>query len=316
MAKNENIFEKSQTLISEMNSLWVEKYRPTNLNELAANKILLAFIKSCIDEQDIPNILLHGKPGSGKNSIVSILKNNIDAAYLVINASEERGIDTIREKVMYFALSAGWDDKLKIVVMNEADGLNSIAQDSLRELIENASQKCRFIFTCNYVSKIIDPIRSRCTDFELVPTPKEIAKRLYQIYTLENISFENDFIPMLIKKYGVDIRKMINESQKIYKICGELRTDIIDSSVNRQYYDFFDIIINELSAKKIAAATKKMIFSDDIYTIFKDYMIEKFDSAEAIPIIGDWCWRARNMADRDLAFMSCLFQIQTLIGVR
>ena len=314
--KNENMFNSSKNVIDSINTLWVEKYRPTKLNELAAAKELKLFLHKCIKEQNIPNVLLHGKAGCGKNSIVSIIRNSINAAYLVINASEERGIDTIRDKVMQFALSAAWDVPLKIVVMNEADGLMSTAQDSLRELIETSSANCRFIFTCNYVSRIIDPIISRCTEFELSPEPKEIASRLYQIYSAENIKFDDTFIPLIIKKYGVDIRKMINESQKIYASFGELSSIALQNTHSNIYFDFFDRILSETSVKKISDITKKMLFNDDIYSAFKDYMVEKYDNAEAVVIIGDWAWKSRSMADRDLAFLCCLFTIKDLFFKR
>lgn len=304
-------------IIDSINSLWVEKYRPKELSELAADPAVISFLDSCIKEQDIPNILLHGKPGCGKNSIVSILTNNIKCQTLTINASEERGIDTIREKVMHFAMTVGWNDILKIVIMNEADGLNGIAQDSLRELIETSSKKCRFIFTCNYISRIIDPIRSRCSEFELNPSPKAIAKRLCEILISENVEFTVEYVSLIIKKYGVDFRKIINESQKLSRIHHKLDVDVISGTDNTAYNEYFDKVLSEKSLKKIADITKKTIFSDDIYTVFKDYVISKYGNTagDSVIIIGEWSWKARNMADKDLAFMCCLLMVKQVLGI-
>ena len=153
--------DKASSIINSVNNLWVEKYRPQCLSDLICSNEIQSFIEDCIKKQSIPNLLLHGKPGTGKNSITNIILNEIQNVHLIINASEERGIDTIRDKVQSFAMTAAWGDKLKIVILNEADGLNYIAQDSLRELMETSSAQCRFILTCNYINKIEEAIQMR-----------------------------------------------------------------------------------------------------------------------------------------------------------
>ncbi len=316
MAKNEDLFIKSQTALNNINSLWVEKYRPVSVNELAASTDIIRFVNKAVETNDIVNILLYGKPGTGKNSIVNILKKNMDANFLVINASEERGIDVIREKVQNFATTLAWGNKLKIVVLNEADGLNYIAQDSLRELMETASRTCRFIFTCNYISKIAEPIRSRCIEMELSPKPIEIAKRLVAIFMTEGATFEEDFIPMLIKKYGVDVRKMINESQRIYGLYNTLSTSVIDVGTNQRYTEFLDNVFACKSPKKIADLSKQMIFDEDIYQTLWKYVIEKYDNADAVLAVGEWSYKSKSMADKDLAFVCCVFVLQDIIAYK
>jgi DNA polymerase III delta prime subunit len=175
-------------LVEKVHSLWTEKYRPTTVDELAADQEVKNFLVEVIRKQDIPNMLLHGRPGTGKNSIVNVILNNIRCSKLVINASEERGIDTIRDKVLAFATSAAWGNTLKIVVLNEADGLNYTAQDSLRELMETSSKYCRFILTCNSINRINDAIRSRCAEFETHIEPIDAAKRLVEILDNEEIN--------------------------------------------------------------------------------------------------------------------------------
>jgi replication factor C subunit 2/4 len=311
--KTAEMMTKSQDIILRMNTLWVEKYRPIKIESLAASKDMILFIRNVIKTNDLPNIILYGKPGTGKNSCINIIKNNIEAKFLIINASEERGIDTIREKVQGFALTAAWGDLLKIIVMNEADGLNYIAQDSLRELIETSSKKCRFIFTCNSINKISDPIRSRCSEFELSPNPKDIAKRLVEIFQLENVEFDETYIPLLIKKYHTDIRKMINESQKIYNMYGKLSSDGIANSTNIKYIELFDKILSVKSPKEMSNCVKTMIFDEDIYSVLKDYIIEKYDNATAILAVGEFAWKSKTMNDKDLAFLCCILTIKEIL---
>ena len=303
---------KCQDLAETYNSLWVEKYRPKNVNELAAPKQLKIFLQNVIDTNDIPHLLLHGSPGTGKNSIVSILQNNLKSVFLTINASEERGIDVIRDKVQIFARTAAFDDSLKVVVLNEADGLNYVAQDSLRELMETSSKYCRFIFTCNYIGRISDAIRSRCKEFELSPNLKEVANRIIEILENENVNYTDNFIISLIKKYGTDIRKMINECQSLNSIYDELNEDIISS--DNKYVEYFDKIFNNSkSLKDISAVIKSMIFSEDVYTALNDYIINKYNKIELVIIIADHAYKSKFVADKDLILMSCILTLKDLL---
>ncbi len=308
-------FIKSVELIDQYHSLWVEKYRPTKLEDLVGSDSLKSFLSNCIEKNDIPHLLLHGRPGTGKNSIVNILMNNLDSIFLIINASEERGIDTIRDKVQSFAKSGAWGNKLKVVVLNEADGLNYTAQDSLRELMETTSKFCRFILTCNYVNRISDAIRSRCNEFELAPKPIEIVKRLTYIFDSENVHYTDEAIILLIKKYNTDIRKIINESQKIVSIYGKLDTNILEEGFNQQYTNFFSKIFTLKDAKKIAELTKKMIFDEDIYSALKDYVIKTYNNMDAIIIIADHAYKARIVMDKDLVFLSCIFNLIEVLNL-
>jgi replication factor C small subunit len=312
MAKE--LYSKSTQLADQYHSLWVEKYRPVKLEDLAGNNSLISFLSSCIEKNDIPHLLIHGRPGTGKNSIVNILMNNLDSIFLIINASEERGIDTIRDKVQSFARSGAWGNKLKIVVLNEADGLNYTAQDSLRELMETTSKNCRFILTCNYVNRISDAIRSRCNEFELSPKPVEIAERLTYIFDSEGLQYTDEAVIFLIKKYNTDIRKMINESQRIATITnGKLDINILEEDADRQYNDFFSKIFTFKDAKRIAELTKKMIFDEDIYTALKDYVIKTYNNMDAIIIIADHAYKAKIVMDKDLVFLSCIFNLMEVI---
>jgi DNA polymerase III delta prime subunit len=307
------LYDVSETLIDKYNSLWVEKYRPKILDELVVNDNLYSFIKKCIEENDIPHLLLHGRPGTGKNSIVNVLNNNLKAITLTINASEERGIDTIRDKVQGFARSSAWANSLKIVILNEADGLNYTAQDSLRELMETTSKSCRFILTCNYINRISDAIRSRCSEFELMPKNIDIAGRLTNILDAENITYSNGYIIELIKKYGTDIRKMINESQKLSASHEVLSEDVLLDQFSSKYNEFFDKMFSFKDAKKISDLAKKMLFDEDIYTALKDYVIAKYNNMDAVIIIADHAYKSRIVMDKDLVFLSCIFNLMEVM---
>jgi len=264
-------------------------------------------------ENDIPHLLLHGRPGTGKNSIVNVLNNNLKAITLTINASEERGIDTIRDKVQGFARSSAWANSLKIVILNEADGLNYTAQDSLRELMETTSKSCRFILTCNYINRISDAIRSRCSEFELMPKNIDIAGRLTNILDAENITYSNGYIIELIKKYGTDIRKMINESQKLSASHEVLSEDVLLDQFSSKYNEFFDKMFSFKDAKKISDLAKKMLFDEDIYTALKDYVIVKYNNMDAVIIIADHAYKSRIVMDKDLVFLSCIFNLMEVM---
>jgi len=301
-------------LVEKVHSLWTEKYRPTTVDELAADQEVKNFLVEVICKQDIPNMLLYGRPGTGKNSIVNVILNNIRCSKLVINASEERGIDTIRDKVLAFATSAAWGNTLKIVVLNEADGLNYTAQDSLRELMETSSKYCRFILTCNSINRINDAIRSRCAEFETHIEPIDAAKRLVEILDNEEVNYTEDYILGVVKKFGSDLRKIINESQKLYTIYKKLDISVLKDTVLESYYRLFDQIFRKASnVKEVAKLTNKMILDENVYTSLKNYFIENYDIPDSIIIIADHAYKSRIVVDRDLVFLSCVITLKEMI---
>ena len=301
-------------LVEKVHSLWTEKYRPTTVDELAADQEVKNFLVEVICKQDIPNMLLYGRPGTGKNSIVNVILNNIRCSKLVINASEERGIDTIRDKVLAFATSAAWGNTLKIVVLNEADGLNYTAQDSLRELMETSSKYCRFILTCNSINRINDAIRSRCAEFETHIEPIDAAKRLVEILDNEEINYTEDYILGVVKKFGSDLRKIINESQKLYTIYKKLDISVLKDTVLESCYRLFDQIFRKASnVKEVAKLTNKMILDENVYTSLKNYFIENYDIPDSIIVIADHAYKSRIVVDRDLVFLSCVITLKEMI---
>ena len=195
------------------NSLLNEKYRPLSLDKFVGNENLKKTIQQFLNQNDIVNMLLYGGAGCGKTTLAKLIVHNLDCDSLLINASDERGIETIRDKVQGFASVASFKP-LKVVILDEADFLTIQAQASLRNIIETFSRTTRFIMTCNFVERIIDPLQSRCQVLKIVPpTKKDVAKHLAGILDKESISFEiNDLVP-LVNQYYPDLRKCINTIQ-------------------------------------------------------------------------------------------------------
>ena len=193
--------------------LLVEKYRPTNLDNYVGNESIKKSISNYIGQNDIQNLIFYGPAGTGKTTLAKLIVKNIDCDYLYINASDERGIETIRDKVSGFASTMSFKP-LKVVILDEADFLTIQAQASLRNVIETFSRTTRFILTCNFIERIIDPLQSRCQTLKIVPPNKlDILKHLVKVVKRENINtVEDDLITIVDSNYP-DVRKMLNTIQ-------------------------------------------------------------------------------------------------------
>ena len=200
-------------MASTENSLLVEKYRPSKLENYVGNENIKKSISKYLEQNDILNLIFYGPAGTGKTTLAKLCVQNLDCDHLYINASDERGIETIRDKVQGFASVASFKP-LKVVILDEADFLTIQAQASLRNIIETFSRTTRFIMTCNFVERIIDPLQSRCQVLKIVPpTKKDVAKHLNWILQQESIEHNiNDLVP-LVNQYYPDLRKCINTIQ-------------------------------------------------------------------------------------------------------
>ena len=200
-------------MVSTENSLLVEKYRPSKLENYVGNENIKKSISKYLEQNDILNLIFYGPAGTGKTTLAKLCVQNLDCDHLYINASDERGIETIRDKVQGFASVASFKP-LKVVILDEADFLTIQAQASLRNIIETFSRTTRFIMTCNFVERIIDPLQSRCQVLKIVPpTKKDVAKHLNWILQQESIKHDiNDLVP-LVNQYYPDLRKCINTIQ-------------------------------------------------------------------------------------------------------
>jgi len=260
------------------NSLWVERYRPSGLEGYVGNEHIIQKVNIYIENNDVPHLLLHGEAGTGKTTLAKIIVNAIDCDYLYINASDERGIDTLREKIRGFAASVGFRT-WKVVILDESDYLTRDAQAALRNLMETFSKSTRFILTCNYPEKVIDPIQSRCQTFEIIPpTKKDVAKRLNDILINEGIQFEMQDLAVIVNSGYPDIRRVINAAQR-QVINGRLVIDK-QSSIESTYSEkIVDILKSGVDTKNKFTQIRQILADSKVrdYTKLYSTLYERVD---------------------------------------
>jgi len=260
------------------NSLWVERYRPSGLEGYVGNEHIIEKVKIYIENNDVPHLLLHGDAGTGKTTLAKIIVNAIDCDYLYINASDERGIDTLREKIRGFAASVGFR-KWKVVILDESDFLTPAALAALRNLMETFSKNTRFILTCNYPEKIIDPIQSRCQTFEIIPpSKKDVAKRLNEILVTEGVQFEMPDLAIIVNSGYPDIRRVINAAQR-QVINGRLVIDK-QSSIESTYAEkIVDILKSGADTKSKFTQIRQILADSKVrdYTKLYSTLYERVD---------------------------------------
>ena len=268
--------------------LWVERYRPQDLSTYVGNEHLKSKVERFLDDGNIPHLLLYGRAGGGKTTLAKIIVNNTECDYLYINASDERNIDLVRDKLKTFASSVGFKP-MKVVILDEADYLNvNSAQPALRNLMETFSAHCRFILTCNYVEKIIDPIQSRCQTYKIVPpSKKEVAVHAKTILEKENISFDLDDLALVVTAGYPDLRKVINELQRM-SINGKLTVDKDGMIHNEFKLQFLDAIRNRESIGTIRKMVADSNFTEytELYRLLYDE-VESFGVEKMPEIIAD-----------------------------
>lgn len=311
-------FEQQEEEVN--NSLWVEKYRPKKLEDYVGNEHLKAKVENYIEQQDVPHLLFYGKAGTGKTTLAKLIVNTLQCDYIIINASDERGVDTIRNKVKSFASTVGFSGS-KIIILDEFDYMTPDAQAILRNLMETFSKHCRFILTCNYVEKVIDPIQSRCQTFQIIPpTKKDVAVQVSKILNSEQISFEpKGLVPIIDASYP-DIRKIINTCQ-LNSIKGELQVDVQNLLENDYKQKVIDILKSNddgrnkyMNIRKAIADSKATDFTE-LYTI----MYEKVDeyapnnTANVILTLAEGQYRCSMSVDKEIPTVAAIIQIINLL---
>ena len=293
--------------------LWVERYRPQDLSTYVGNEHLKNKVERFLQDGNVPHLLLYGRAGGGKTTLAKIIVNNTECDYLYINASDERNIDLVRDKLKTFASSVGFKP-MKVVILDEADYLNvNSAQPALRNLMETFSAHCRFILTCNYVEKIIDPIQSRCQTYKIVPpSKKEVALHAKNILEKENISFDLDDLALVVTAGYPDLRKVINELQRM-SIDGKLSIDKDGMIHNEFKLQFLEAISSVTDIRTIRKMVADSNFTD--YTELFRLLYDEIDSygrdkvPEIIADISQGSYQDVLVVDKEINFIATVSNI-------
>jgi DNA polymerase III delta prime subunit len=305
--------------MNEQHVLWVEKYRPQKVEDCILPDNIKATFQEYVNRKEIPNLLLSGTAGVGKTTIAKALCNEIGCDYIVINGSDESGIDVLRNKIKNYASSVSLSGGRKVIIIDEADYLNpNSTQPALRGAIEEFASNCSFIFTCNFKNRIIDPIHSRCTviDFKVNGNKAKLAtqffKRVEWILEEENVQYEKEVVAAVITKHFPDNRRILNELQR-YSVSGRIDKGIL-SSVS-------DVLINELikslKEKDFSSARKWATnnLDNDPSRIFRKLYDSLNESLKpnSIPqlvlILAKYQYQAAFVADHEINMVACLTEI-------
>jgi DNA polymerase III delta prime subunit len=303
--------------------LWVEKYRPKKIEECILPEETKKTFSNFVKQGELPNIILSGSAGTGKTTVAKALCEELDLDYIVINGSDEgRHIDTLRNQIKNFAstVSLTGQKSHKVVILDEADYMNAESvQPALRNFIETFYKNCRFILTCNFKNKIIDPLHSRCTviDFAIkngqkVKTANQLLTRLCDILTIEKIEFDKKVLAELIQKHYPDFRRTINELQR-YSVRGKIDSGILFNLTEANYKG----LIKALKDKKFNDMRKWVVDNLDkepssLFRGVYDFLYENLDSKsipQAILIIAGYQYKSAFVADQEINMVACLTEI-------
>ena len=303
--------------------LWVEKYRPKKISECILTEDLKETFTQFLKQKEIPNLLLSGTAGTGKTTVARALCEELGADYIIINGSDEgRQIDTLRNKIKNFASTVSLTEKSnhKVVIIDEADYMNADSvQPALRNFIETFYNNCRFIFTCNYVNKIIPALHSRCTviDFKIVngqkvKTATAFMKRLEGILKDEKIEYEKKVLSELIQKYYPDFRRTINELQR-YSVRGKIDSGILfslsEANTKELIVSLKDKRFNDMRKWVVQNLDKEASF---LFRTIYDVLYTSLDSKsipQAILILAGYQYKSAFVADQEINMVACLTEI-------
>ena len=303
------------------NSLWVEKYRPDTLEGYVGNEHILEKVKIYIENEDVPHLLLYGVAGTGKTTLAKIIINQIDCDLMYINASDENSVDAVRDKIRGFASSMGFR-KWKVIILDESDYLTPNAQAALRNLMETFSATTRFILTCNYVEKIIDPIQSRCQTFAIAPpSKKDVAKRLNDILQEEGVDFDVQDLVTLVNSGYPDIRRVLNAGQR-QVINGKLVIDKT-STIQANYTDDIIEVLKKSDDVKSKFMSIRQIIADSKVKDFTPLYRSLYDNVDnygggkvgqTILNIADGQYKDSMVVDKEINVMAMILNILMTIG--
>ena len=298
--------------------LYVEKYRPNTIEQCILPDSIKKVFTTLRDKGEIINLLLSGGAGTGKTSAARALCNELGCDYIIINGSESRGIDMVRQQVGSFASTMSTNGKVKVVILDEADYITPEAQAALRNLIESFSSSCRFILTCNFKHKIIEPLHSRCSvvDFAIDKTelPKlmvEFAKRTFSILEEEKVEYNKEVVIEVIKRHYPDNRRVLNELQRYANISGNIDTGIlsvVDSSKVKSLINFLKVKDFKSCRQWIADNPDSSVLFNELYQNVSD-LVEPDSIPNLILIMGEYQHRAAFVASAEINMASFVVEV-------
>ena len=300
--------------------LFVEKYRPKTIADCILPQALKDTFQSIIDGGEIPNMMFSGSAGVGKTTVARALCNELDLDYMIINGSEDGNIDTLRGKIKQFASTVSLHGGQKVVILDEADYLNpQSTQPALRGFIEEFSSNCRFILTCNFKNRIIDPLHSRCSIYEFNLGNKAVMaqafmSRLQFILDSENITYDNAVIAELIMKYIPDWRRVINECQR-YGMSGHIDTGILVTLSETSIKGLMDDLKSKNFKKMRKWVTDNIdVESAKLFRMIYDNMtsyVEPQSIPQLVLILADYSYKDSFVADHELNVVACMTEIMS-----
>jgi DNA polymerase III delta prime subunit len=303
--------------------IWAEKYRPSTIRDTILPKNLKATFQAIVDSGEVMNMIFAGTAGLGKTTVARAICEELDLDYIVINGSTDGNIDTLRDRIKQFASTVSMSGGYKVVILDEADGLNPNSfQPGLRAFMEEFSKNCRFILTCNFKDKIIEPLHSRCSMFsfntskkDLAPLSAQMMARIEFILKTEGVEYDKKTLASLIMKYGPDWRKTIGEIQRISMSNGMIESNVL----HRLGTDEIDELVNYLKKKEFTNCAKwvKANLDTDSAAIFKSIYDKSWEHAKPATIpnliltLGEYQYKAAFAADQEINTMACLTEIMS-----